>query len=371
MPPTPTAAKPTSPATLPQSPGSSLPAAEYPRSMRPTFEWYDYRAIKSRNALISIVGGPPSIGKTFGAKADAVEQAIRTGRQIMWVRRTVIELTHAKSGFFDSIAERHPGYEFRVEGNAGQVRMDAGVWRTIVRFAALSTSYQMKGTEFPEVDSIIYDECFAAPGYRYLTDEVERLRRLWITVNRSRVDRRGRARTRVYLLGNPIQLDNPYFLEWRFDASREWQKGYETNGDVILHLVDASKYERRVGETVYGKALGIAQADYASGDYFLPDGGYVVPDRPGDSKPYATLVTLDGTFGLWESADWRTMYVTVGPLADTTVPVVAFEPLAVRPGIPLADAQHYVRKLARRHYRRGSLFLVGQGAMLARKALAR
>lgn len=358
------------PGDTPMSPGSSLPA-EYPRNMRAPFEWYDYRAIKSRNALISIVGGPPSIGKTFSAKADAVEQAIRTGRQLMWVRRTVIELTHAKSGFFDSIAERHPGFEFRVEGNAGQVRMDAGTWRTIVRFAALSTSYQMKGTEFPEVDSIYYDECFAAPGYRYLPDEVERLRRLWITVNRSRTDRHGRAKTRVYLMGNPIQLDNPYFLEWRFDASREWQKGHETNGDVILHLVDASKYERRVGETVYGKALGVAQADYASGDYFLPDGGYVVQDRPGDSKPYATLVTLDGTFGLWESADWRTMYVTPGPLADTTAPVVAFEPLAVRPGIVLADAQHYVRKLARRHYRRGSMFLVGQGAMLARKALAR
>lgn len=345
-----------------------VPVAE---AQRTVYEWYDYRAIKSRNALISIVGGPPSIGKTYGAKLDTVETALRTGRQVMWLRRNLIELGHAKSGFFDSIAERHPGYDFRVEGNLGQVRTDAGVWRTLVRFAALSTSYQMKGTEFPEVDTIIYDECFAAPGLRYLVDEVEKLRRLWITVNRSRVGRDGRARTRVYLLGNPIQLDNPYFLEWRFDATREWQKGYGTNGDVVLHLVDASKYERRVGETVYGKALGVAQADYAGGDYFTPDGGFVIEDRPADSKPFATLVTMTGTFGLWEAADWRTMYVTTGPLADPTAPVVAFEPLAVRPGVILADAQHFIRKTSRRHYRRGSMFLVGQGAMLARQALAR
>jgi hypothetical protein len=336
-----------------------------------TREWYDYRAIKSRNALISIVGGPPSIGKTYGMKRDTVETAIRTGRQVMWLRRNLVELTHAKAGFFDSIAEEHPGFDFRVDGSIGQVRMDGAEWRTIVRFAALSTSYQMKGTEFPEVDTIVYDECFASPGLRYLTDEVERLRRLWITVNRSRVDRHGRARTRVYMLGNPIELDNPYFLEWDFDGRTEWQKGAGTNGDVILHLVDAAKYERRVGETVYGKALGTVQIDYAGGAYFQSDGGYVVDSRPGDSKPFATLVTMRGTFGLWEAADHLTMYVTTGPLAETAAPVVAFEPMAVHPGVVLADARHFVRKVARRHYRQGSLFLVGQAAMQARQALAR
>jgi len=334
------------------------------------FEWYDARAIKSRNALISLVGGPPSIGKTYRFKFDSVDEAIRRGNQVMWIRRTIIELTYAKSGFFDSIAPQHPGYDFRVEGNAGQVRQDGGEWRTIVRFAALSTSYQMRGTEYPDVDTIIYDECFAPPGARYLVDEVERLRRLWITVNRSRVGRDGRSRTRLYLLGNPIELDNPYFLEWDFNGEREWQKGAGTGGDVVLHLVDADKYERRVGETVYGKALGTYQAGYADGDYFMPDGGLVVDERPADSKPFATLVTLRGVFGLWESSDYQRMYVTPGALA-AQVPVVAFEPMAVHPGVILSDGRHFIRKTTRRHYRQGSLFLVGQSAMPARQALAR
>ena len=336
----------------------------------PQFDWYDSRALKSRNALISIVAGPPSIGKTYRFKRDTVEDAIKTGRQVMWIRRTVVELTFAKSGFFDSIAPEHPGLDFRVEGNAGQVRTDGKDWRTIVRFAALSTSYQMKGTEYPLVDTIVYDECFAAPGGRYLEGEPERLRRLWITVNRQRTGKDGRAKTRLYLLGNPIALDNPYFLEWLFDGLREWQKGEGTGGDVILHLVDAAKYTRRVGETVYGKALGTSQLDYAGGVYFMPDGGYVIEERPGDSQPFATLVTMRGTFGLWESADYLKMYVTPGPLA-AQVPVVAFEPLAVHPGVILADGSHYVRKQSRRHYRQGSMFLVTQSATLARQALAR
>lgn len=339
--------------------------------MSAPFEWYDYRPIMSRNALFSIVAGTRSIGKTYGIKDTLIDKAIRTDRQIMWVRRNLTELTLAKAGFFDSIADKHPGFEFRVDGHVGQVRTDGGVWRTIVRFIALSVAHQAKGTEFPYVDWIIYDECFTEPGGQYLPDEVERLRGLWITVNRDRVGRDGRARTRVYMLGNPRTLDNPYFLEWGFDASREWQKGKGTDGDVILHLVDAAKYQRRVGETVYGKALGVAQTDYAGGEYFLSDGGYVVDDRPGDSRPYATLVTIDGTFGLWQSADWRTMYVTVGGVPDPNAPTVAFEPMAVRPGVILSDARHYVRKTTRRHYRNGTLYLVGQGAMLARKALAR
>lgn len=338
--------------------------------MSATFEWYDYRAIRSRNALISIVAGPRSIGKTYGLKVDEVDKAIRNDRQIMWVRRNLVELTLAKSGFFDTIAPRYPGFDFRVEGNAGQVRTDGGKWRTIVRFISLTVAHQAKGTEFPLVDTIVYDECFAPPGARYLPGEVDVVRELWITVNRQRTGRDGRARTRLYLLGNPLALDNPYFLEWGFDSSREWQKGTGTGGDVVLHLVDASKYEPRVVETVYGKALGIAQTGHAEGAYFRPDGGYVVENRPADSRPFATLVTLQGTFGLWQSADFQTMYVTPGPLAADTAPVVAFEPMAVQPGIILADHQHLIRKASRRHYRRGSMFLVGQGAMLARKALA-
>jgi Podovirus DNA encapsidation protein (Gp16) len=334
------------------------------------YEWYDYRHIKARNAPISIVAGPPSIGKTYGMKEAEIGKVIKNGRQLMWLRRTIVELSLAKSGFFDSIATQHPGFEFRVEGNAGQVKTDGKLWRTIVRFAALSTSYQAKGTEFPLVDTIVFDECFTPLGIRYLTDEVERLIRLWITVNRSRVDKNGRARTRIYMLGNVIELDNPYFLAWGFDASREWQKGTYTGGDVVLHLVDANKYEQRVSETIYGKALGTVQTDYARGDYFRSDGGYVVEDRPATSKPYATLVTMRGTFGLWEAEDHLTMYVTNGPLSAEK-PVVAFEPMAVKPGIMYSDARHYVRKGARRHYRGGSMFFVGVSAMAARQALAR
>ena len=335
------------------------------------FEWYDYRALKSRNALISIVAGPPSIGKTFGMKLDRVTEGVEKERQVMWIRRNLTELRPAKEGFFDSIADRWPGFEFRVEGYAGQVKTDGGEWRTIIRFAGLSTSYQMKGTKFPNVDAIVYDECFAETGMRYLEDEIEKLRRLWITVNRGRVDRNGKAKTKLYLLGNAKRLDNPYFLEWGFDGKREWQKGRGTGGDVVLHLVDAAKYEQRVTKGIYGSALGDAQMSYAAGDYFIPDGGYVVDSRPPDSKPMATLVTLRGTFGLWEAADWSRMYVTIGALGSVEKPVVTFEPMAVIPGVVMADASHFVRKFARRYYRQGAAYFVTPGAVLAQQALAR
>lgn len=339
-------------------------------SNRAVSEWYGYGAILSRNALWSIVSGPRSIGKTYGAKLRAVKRGIRAGQQTIWIRRTKTELTPAKAGFFDSIAPLYPGFEFRVEGDAGQVNMDGAKWVTLFRFIPLSLAEQYKGTEFPEVVEMVYDECFAGPGIRYLEDEVGRLRNLWITVNRSRVDRAGRAAVRVTLLGNAVALDNPYFLEWGFNAEREWQRGAGSGGDVVLHLVDAAKYARRVGETIYGKVLGTVALDYAEGDYFMPDGGYVVDERPSDSTPFATLETMRGTFGLWESADYTRMYVTSGALA-AQVPVVAFEPMAVHPGVVLADGKHMIRKAARRHYRQGSMFLVGQSATLARQALAR
>lgn len=336
------------------------------------FEWYDFGALKSRNPLWGFVAGPRSIGKTFGAKGIGTEKGLRTGRQTMWLRRTLTELTPAKAGFFDAMGELHPGFDFRVLGDSGEVRLEGDTWRPIIRFAALSTAYQRKGTEYPEVDDIVYDECFAEPTEagkpgNYLPDEVNRLRNLWVTVNRNRTDKGGRAQTKVWLLGNVWELDNPWFLEFGFDASREWQR----SGDVVLHLVDASKYERRVGETVYGSVLGTTIMGHAEGDYFLPDGGYVVERRPVNTKPFATLVTLRGTFALWEALDYSTMYVESGPLSAAEAPVVAFEPLAVRPGVMLADPSMFIRRQSRRHYRRGSMFLVGPAAMAARQALAR
>lgn len=340
--------------------------------MSDLFEWYDYRAIRSRGALWNIVAGPRSIGKTFGKKLERVRKGIRTGTQTLWLRRNLTELRPAKSGFFDALTAEYPGYDFRVNGDEGQVKMDGETWTTIVRFAALSTAYQLKGTEFPLVDEIIYDECFAEPRENgepgtYLPDEVGKLRNLWVTINRNRADRSGRAKTKIYLLGNVTALDNPWFLEYGFTADREWQK----SGDVVLHLVDASKYEKRVQETMYGTALGTVALDYAEGKYFLPDGGLIIDARPADSRPFATLVTLRGTFGLWEAADYSAMYVTPGPLAAPEAPVVAFEPLAVRPGIILAELQHFIRSTSRRHYRRGSMFLVTPAATAARQALAR
>lgn len=338
------------------------------------YEWYDYRAILSRSALWSIVSGPRSIGKTFGAKRDAVKRYLANSSETLWIRRTHTELTPARSGFFDGVATLWPGFDFRVDGMVGQIRLEdtgeSSDWRTVIRFAALSTSAQMKGTEFPQVDWIVYDECFAEPGQRELPEEVERLRNLWITVNRSRVDKNGRAKTRVLLLGNVTSLDNCWFLEFYFDASKEWQKAKNTAGDVVLHLVDAAKYERRVGETIYGKALGTLQLDYGTGGYFRSDGGFVVPERDPDSTPFATLVTLRGEFGLWRLG-YDKVFVTVGAVADKNVPTVAFEPLAVRPGVPYADKTTRIRREANRQYRAGRLFLVTPGAMAARQALVR
>lgn len=341
-------------------------------------EWYDYRKLNSYNALWSFVSGPRSIGKTWGAKRDIVKAGLDDEYQAAWVRRTKTEMDPAKVEFFGAAAPIYPGYEFRTDGPAGQIREfygdenEPGPWRTIVRFIPLSTSSQVKGTEFPKVRKIVYDECFTELGASYLTEEVERLRGLWQTIGRSRLNEKsGKVDVKALLLGNARTLDNPWFLEYDFDGEREWQKGRETDGDVVLHLVDASKYVRRVGESTYGKVLGTQSLDYNEGRYFMPDGGLVVSERDPQSRPFGTLVSERGTFGLWDLPRARGMYVTVGPLNDKHAPVFTFEPMMVRPGVPLVDHSHYIRQEVRRQYRRGSIFLVTNAAMAARYALAK
>jgi hypothetical protein len=237
---------------------------------------------------------------------------------------------------------------------------------------ALSIAFQVKGTEYANADRIVYDECFTPPGGRYLEDEVAKLTRLWFTINNNRTGRDGRALTRIDLLGNPLELDNPYFLAWGFDGSREWQKGAVTGGDVVLHLVDPSKYERRITRSIFGGAISEADIEYAAGAYFADDRGLVVDKRPADAKPMVTLATMRGVYSLWEAADWSAMYIEPFPLAEGLGKMtVAFEPLAVGPGVVYADAKHFMRKFARRYYRKGGARFVTQHALASRQALAR
>ncbi len=341
----------------------------------PKFEWYTYGPILSRNALINLVAGPRSIGKTFGAKAElGVRDWLKNGQEFLWMRRTDTALTPAKFGFFDGIARKFPGFDFRVNGEVGEIRTDGDQYHTVCRFAPLSLWTQYKGSEFVRTTKMIYDEAFIEKGEHYLPDEVDAVREFWTTINRDRTRPSGLAECRVFLLGNPRELDNPYFMEWGFDESREWQKGRGTDGHVILHLVNPERYERRVDESIYGKALGTRLMDHATGKYFKDLGGMVIDERPADSVPFATLVTTAGIYGLWEDSKERgfqNMYVTVGMLNSPEKPVVAFEKLAVQPGIRYADNKDYIRRNTRRHYGRGSLFYVGNTALASRPALAR
>jgi len=103
-------------------------------------------------------------------------------------------------------------------------------------FGAVSTGNKdFKQTKLKDVRNIVYDEFLidhTLPNEKYLNKEAEVLFKIWDTIQR----RAGR-KTRLWLLGNPYSMINPYF-RWLGIESKEVEKRqdkiYKPFGNRIL-----------------------------------------------------------------------------------------------------------------------------------------
>lgn len=80
---------------------------------------------------------------------------------------------------------------------------------------ALSTVATIRGSDYSDVDCVIFDEYIAMTNERPIKDEVNAFMNFLETVNRNR-ELKGSPAVKVFMLGNANKLMNPYFLEWHF-----------------------------------------------------------------------------------------------------------------------------------------------------------
>lgn len=146
--------------------------------------------------------GGRGIGKTTGLLIRCISEYRKKGEEFAYVRRYETELKKAKNVFSkisDNITTRGLGkgaFEYCFRGK----RIGYGL--------ALSTQQTLKsGLDGSKVTNIIFDEAFLPPKspYRYLNNEVEMLFELISTLVRER------SNYKVWVVGNNLDLFNPYF----------------------------------------------------------------------------------------------------------------------------------------------------------------
>ena len=280
--------------------------AHHPK--RKEFTWYNWDKISSYNATYNFIVGARGVGKTFGWKLKVIKAAILKGEEFILVRRYKDELKVAKETFFADIVAKNkfPDWDFRTYGAFAQMapastRDDKKrPWKTIGHFIALSTAQSFKGTSYPLVTKIGFDEFILEKGMtRYLPNETHAFNNLYSTVDRNQ------DKTTVFFMANSVSIMNPYFLEYEIKPEDADDRGFvrKANGFVVVHFVNAEEFTKEVYATKFGQFIaGTDYGDFAAGNEFADNNDNLLNIKGASARYTYSIETKNGVFSVW--SDW-------------------------------------------------------------------
>lgn len=276
--------------------------------------YYDWGPVLSHSAIYNFLVGGRSIGKTHGAKKNAVKRGIEKGHQFILLRRYKTELLPSRNTFFADIEHYFPEYEFRVNGSLAQYTefvdpetfpseaeykkaIKGRAWTTIGHFVALSTAQSLKGVSYPKVRTIIFDEFIIERGaFHYLPNEADVFNNFYSTVDRGRTENE----VRVFFLANSVSIMNPYFMKYGIRPDQMDRFTTSHGGFILCHFIDSSDFAKSMYETRFGRFVeGTEYADYAFGNEFKDANDQLIVGKPSHADYIFTLETEHGTFSVW------------------------------------------------------------------------
>lgn len=178
-------------------------------------DYYDRHPLFKTGADILMVYGQNCNGKSYQAKCESIERALK-GEKTFLLRRYPDDIRQNKAqmyfddmpvnkltnGEWDSItAYQSKLYFQRINEDGGKERSE----KEIGFFGSLSEWQRYKSMAFVNYTLMVYEE-FITDSY-YLNDEPLLLMRLMTTVFR---DKKGQ----VLMIGNTISRTVPYFMQW-------------------------------------------------------------------------------------------------------------------------------------------------------------
>ena len=275
--------------------------------------FYSFRRVLSYNGVYVFVIGGRGLGKTFGAKENAVKDAIYKGKQFIYLRRYAKELSKARATFMADLRAKgkFPNHDFRITGytlefaHISTAKDKKREWKVAGYFQALSTTQGEKSTAFPYVYTIIFDEFIIEKGMiRYIPDEATALTNFYNTVDRYE------DRVKVLFLANSVSIDNPYFIEYGIEPKAEDEFIQLMDGFIVCHFPDSQEFKDEVFKTRFGKFIAETEyADYAVGNGFKDNHDNLLQIKGSDANYAFTLETNKGIFSIWKDYTMRTWYI--------------------------------------------------------------
>ena len=283
--------------------------------------FYDWEKTLSYDADVTMVVGARGLGKTYGIRVQCIRDWLRDGSRFVECTRFKNELSGVSDGYFNRVGKQFPELAFRTDARYAYVSEEKDkvdnnkrIWHIIGYFAALSDEQSLKKRTYDKVRRIILDEAIIERSDRYhnyLPNEFVKLANLVDTVSRERGDVKS-VKPRLYLLGNALDLANPYFAAYRVTTDLKYGYSWHRDKTFLLHYVKSEDYaHEKLTGTVAGRMLaGTEAGNVAAGNAFIVDNSEFVEPKPKAAKFVFGIVVNGMRFGVWVNLGEGLYHVT-------------------------------------------------------------
>lgn len=280
--------------------------------------YYNWHETLSRAADVTIVVTARGRGKTYGLRKHCIKDYLKRGGRFVELCRFKSELGLVSDGYFDRVSNEFPEYIFKTDKRRGYIAEkpeddeNKPEWKTICYFIAMTDSQNAKKRTYNDVTNIIFDEAILERHdvyHRYLPREYSVLANIVDTVTRERADVES-ARPHLYLLGNAVDLLNPYFEAYQINKKPRYGFSWYRNKTVLLHFEDPGQYAQdKLHGTLSGRMIaGTAEGAISAGNVFEEFGTDMITKKTKNSDFLFGIIAKNKTYGIW--ADDEFIYVS-------------------------------------------------------------
>lgn len=253
--------------------------------------YYDLSKVLSYNAFLSFLVGERGCGKTYSVTKFVIKQFLKNGNQFAYIRRYKSEIKKDAPVFFDSILDNnefedlhcyYKGEKFYINDKLAGYAM------------TLTTAQNLKGSNFPNVKYIIFDEFIIEEGqHHYLQNEVVNFLGLIESIARTR-------NVRIFMLGNSVSLVNPYFLFFNIDIPYNSEIKLYKDGLILVHYMKNQAYREFKKQTKFGKLVaGTSYEDYAIENKFKDNNKDFIKKKSQNAKCTFGFIYKENVYGVW------------------------------------------------------------------------
>lgn len=279
-------------------------------------KYYDWNTTLSYNADVTMVVGGRGIGKTYGIRLQLIRDYLKNGSKFVELVRNKADLSGFVSGYFSRIDSNNefPDYMFNAEGGYAYIAKKLSKkeknkqlkpkWELCGYYLSMSKAQKVKRNTYDKVKRIILDEAIIdkrlSPYDRYLPNEFSILANLVDTTSREIPNTPDKKRPRVILLGNAVDLLNPYFQRYKIYEPKYGYTWHDSK-NMLLHYVKDEEYAKaKMEDTVAGRMLsGTLDGVISAANTFYMGTEDFVFKKPKNAKFSFGVVYKERQYGIW------------------------------------------------------------------------